>query len=79
MKVKISKRQWESVGKKMGWKKASLYPGELEAEDCLINMSRMIEDIRGMDKGKVKNLHLIHDLLSRASDLIAEFKELARE
>ena len=71
----MSKSQWVSIGKKMGWKKATL---EWEAENYLISMSRMIENIRGMDKEKVRSLNLKHDLLSRAFDLIANFQDMAR-
>jgi hypothetical protein len=75
MKVKISKSQWETIGKKMGWKKAAL---EWEAENYLISISRMIENIRASDETKVRETELKTGLLDRAFNLIANFQEMVR-
>jgi len=76
MKIKLSKSQWEMMGKKSGWMKQAQY--EWEAENYLISISRMVENIRGMDKEKVRELELKNGSLKNAFNLIANFQQDAR-
>jgi len=75
--LKISKREWINIGKKAGWKKAS-FEWAWEAKNYLISISRMVENIKGMDKVKVRETELKTRLLEKAFNLIAEFQEEVR-
>ena len=49
-----------------------------DAENFLISMSRMIENIRAMDKTKVRETELKTRSLQKSFNLIADFQEAVR-
>jgi hypothetical protein len=75
--LKMSKGEWINIGKKTGWKKAS-FEWAWEAKNYLMSISRMIEDIKGMDKVKVREAELKTGLLEKAFILITKFEEEVR-